>query len=151
MDLQAFLPRVRKKLNEQHNTITRKNPCRFFSFFFILNSNSCLQLDHTDLSNSIIRSHPKYSLYHNINNAYIYTTLPLYASDHFTLLTLLTALKEFGVLLKLVRLIMLTLTDTNSRVRVDAQMSEKSTIKRGGNVLSPVLFKQVLENLCIKQ
>ena len=55
---------------------------------------------------------------------------------------------EFGIRMKLVRLIKLCLTEIYSRVRVGKRLSEKFPIKNGlkqGDVLSPWFFNFVLE------
>jgi len=55
---------------------------------------------------------------------------------------------EFGVLRKLVRLIKMCLTETNSRVRVGKNLYDRFPIRNGlkqGNALSPLLFNFALE------
>jgi len=55
---------------------------------------------------------------------------------------------EFGIPRKLVRLIMMSLTETYSRVRVGNYMSDKFPIRNGlkqGDALSPMLFNFALE------
>jgi len=50
---------------------------------------------------------------------------------------------EFGILMKLVRLIKMCLTETYSRVRVGKNLSDIIPIRNGlkqGDVLSPVFF-----------
>jgi hypothetical protein len=55
---------------------------------------------------------------------------------------------EFGIPLKLVRLIKMCLNETYSRVRVGKHLSDRFHIKNGlkqGDVLSPLLFNFALE------
>jgi hypothetical protein len=55
---------------------------------------------------------------------------------------------EFGIPLKLVRLIKLCLNETYSRVRVGKHLSDRFPIKNGlkqGDALSPLLFNFALE------
>jgi len=55
---------------------------------------------------------------------------------------------EFGIPMKLVRLIKMYLTDTYSRVWVDKNLSEMFPIKNGlkqGDALSPLIFNFALE------
>jgi len=55
---------------------------------------------------------------------------------------------EFGILMKLVRLIKLCLTETYSRVRVGKNLSNMFPIRNGlkqGGALSPLLFNFALE------
>jgi hypothetical protein len=55
---------------------------------------------------------------------------------------------EFGIPLKLVRLIKMCLNETYSRVRVGKHLSDKFLIKNGlkeGDALSPLLFNFALE------
>ena len=55
---------------------------------------------------------------------------------------------EFGILMKLVRLIKMCLTDTYSRVRVGKNLSDMFPIRnvlKQGDALSPLLFNFALE------
>jgi len=55
---------------------------------------------------------------------------------------------EFGIPMKLVRLIKMCLTETHSRVRVDQNLSDMFPIRSGlkqGDALSPLLFNFALE------
>jgi hypothetical protein len=55
---------------------------------------------------------------------------------------------EFGIPLKLVRLIKMCLNETYSGVRVDTHLSDRFPIKNGlkkGDTLSPLLFNFALE------
>ena len=55
---------------------------------------------------------------------------------------------EYGIPMKLVRLIQICLTETYSRVRVDKNLSDMFPIRNGlkqGDVLSPLLFNFVLQ------
>ena len=57
-------------------------------------------------------------------------------------------LTEFGILMKLVRLIKMCLNETCSRVRVDKNLSDVFPVRNGlkqGDVLSPLLFNVALE------
>jgi hypothetical protein len=56
---------------------------------------------------------------------------------------------EFGITVKLVRLIKMCLSETYSRVRVGKHLSDTFPIKNGlkkGDALSPLLFNFALEN-----
>jgi hypothetical protein len=60
---------------------------------------------------------------------------------------LYSILTEFGIPMKLVRLIKVCLTETYSRVRVGKQLSDMFPIRNGskqGNAFSPVLFNIAL-------
>ena len=56
---------------------------------------------------------------------------------------------EFGIPMKLVRLIKICLTETYNRVRVDKNLSDMVPIRKGlkqGDALSPLLFNFALEH-----
>ena len=60
----------------------------------------------------------------------------------------LTERKEFGIPMKLVRLIKMCLTETYSRIRVGKNLSDRFPIRNAlkqGDALSPLFFDFVLE------
>ena len=65
------------------------------------------------------------------------------AYDSFRMEVLYNILIEFGINMKLVRLIKLCLAETYSKVRVDKNLSDMFPIRKGlkqGDGLSPLLF-----------
>ena len=70
------------------------------------------------------------------------------AYDSFRREVLYNILIEFGIPMKLVRLIKMSLTETHSRVRVGKNLSNMFPIRNGlkqGDDLSPLLFNFALE------
>jgi len=71
------------------------------------------------------------------------------AYDSVRMEVLCNILIEFGIPTKLVRLIIMCLTETYSRVRVGKNLSDMFPIRKGlkqGDALSPLLFSFALQN-----